>query len=373
MNGYKQLPQRAWASIDLSALRNNMRVVRERCPKQNYLPVIKANGYGHGLERIAQELVKDTTGMEGLAVAAISEVQRLRNVGIDIPIVLLPGFVNKAEMKTCLDLGAEPVIHSKYQVDLLKEECPSFSRLWLKVNTGMNRLGLPTNQWKAAFETVTSLLPATNVISMSHLACADDKQSTATMNQVQEFQSVNEKVGGVVRRTLAASGGILAWEDTHCDIVRPGIMLYGSSPLMHKGAAECNLKPVMTFHSRVIAINSVEAGQPIGYGHSFLAEKDMQVGVVSVGYGDGYPRKAPSGTPVLVNSSDGVVRTRLVGRVSMDMITIDLTDIKVDIGAEVILWGKGLPSEEIASACQTISYELFCQVTPRVPRIELSE
>ena len=375
---------RAWADINLSAVSDNLNVVRETCPNQTILPVIKANGYGHGLEEIANQLMKDTRGMEGVAVAAMSEAQRLRDCGVTVPVILLPGFVNLGELQECKKLNIEPVVHSKYQVEMLLSSHSdvfeaSFRRLWLKGNTGMNRLGMSVSDWRESYVSLSKAFPDTKVIVMSHLACADDVTSGATLSQVEQLKVLTSDIGvgdGSVtqpRRSLAASGGILAWPQTHCDIVRPGIMLYGSSPLPSRSAEECGLRPVMTLRSRVIAINEVGSGDAVGYGAKFVPEKPMRIGVVSIGYGDGYPRQAPSGTPVLVASCSadgGMRRVQLAGRVSMDMITIDLTDVPdAVVGAEVVLWGEGLSADEIASLCETIAYELFCQVTPRVPRL----
>lgn len=369
-------PRRAWAELDLDALTHNLSVARKTCPDATYLPIIKANGYGHGLEAIAGQLMKDTTRLEGVAVAAMSEARRLRDCGVSIPVILLPGFLNQAELTECQQLNVDPVVHSKYQVKLLLDQAPeevTFRRIWLKANTGMNRLGMNTAEWREARQAILNALPQIVIVAMSHLACADDPSSPATPSQVQRFEALLPDIAGrPPRRTLAASGGILGWPQTHFDIVRPGIMMYGSSPLGAKTAVDLGLRPVMTFCSRIIAVNSVQAGDAVGYGEAFIADKSMRIGVVSIGYGDGYPRQAPSGTPLLVQTSHGMERVPLAGRVSMDMITVDLTSVQgdpVQPGAMVVLWGRGLPAEEIAALCGTISYELFCQVTPRVPRI----
>ena len=384
--------RRAWASIDLGALGHNWNVARSICPNQSFLPVIKSNGYGHGLEAIAEHLMTDTKGLEGVAVAAMSEAERLRDCGVTKPIILLPGFINETELHDCIRLRIEPVVHSKYQVDMLlavgsgvNSASFNISRFWLKANTGMNRLGMNSLQWLDCYDKLVTTFPNTEVIAMSHLACADDVTSNSTPAQIQRLEMVTSAAETrnpsrqPLRRTLAASGGILAWPSAHCDIVRPGIMLYGSSPFAHRSAEQCGLRPVMTLHSRVIAINCVQPGDSVGYGEAFfVADRSMRIGVVSIGYGDGYPRQAPGGTPLLVASSSSTAggaemmrRVQLAGRVSMDMITIDLTGMEdeVEVGADVVLWGQGLPAEEIASLCGTISYELFCQVTPRVPRI----
>jgi alanine racemase len=364
---------RAFAQIDLDAFANNIEAMRSACSGQSYLPIIKANGYGHGLESIAGALLAHaervsqfSSALEGCAVAALSEAQRLRDCGWDRPIVLLPGFIDLAELNECRRLGLDSVIHSPYQAALLLAQPEGITRVWLKANTGMNRLGLNAAAWREAYNALTAV-PNLDVVAMSHLACADELDSPATTKQREAFDSLLATAGSV-RRTLAASGGILAWPQTHYDIVRPGIMLYGSSPFAARSAQSLDLAPVMTLKSRLIAVNDLNAGDAVGYGGTFVADKPMRIGVVSIGYGDGYPRKAPTGTPVLVETATGKRRTTLVGRVSMDMITIDVTDLQVDVGASVVLWGDGLPADDIAQHCQTIAYELFCQVTARVPR-----
>lgn len=365
---------RAFAQIDLDAFASNIEAMRAACSGQSYLPIIKANGYGHGLESIAGALLAHaervhqfSSALEGCAVAALSEAQRLRDCGWKRSIILLPGFIDLAELNECRRLGLDPVIHSPYQVALLLAQPEGITRVWLKANTGMNRLGLNAAAWREAYNALAAV-PNLDVVAMSHLACADELDSPATTKQREAFDSLLATAGSV-RRTLAASGGILAWPQTHYDIVRPGIMLYGSSPFAARSAQSLDLAPVMTLKSRLIAVNDLNAGDAVGYGGTFVADKPMRIGVVSIGYGDGYPRKAPTGTPVLVETAKGKQRTTLVGRVSMDMITIDVTDLQVDVGASIVLWGDGLPADDIARHCQTIAYELFCQVTARVPRI----
>lgn len=391
-----KLPPRAAASIDLGAFVNNLRLAQAHCPAQSLLPVIKANGYGHGLEAVARALLAAVASetpesetaaggrlrIEGCAVAALSEAQRLRDLAWTLPIVLLPGFSNEQELAESIRLGLDPVIHSPYQLALLRAsvsaDAAGFSRVWLKANTGMNRLGMSAEQWQQAYATLAAI-EGLEVVAMSHLACADELDSNATHEQQRRFdaltaaigyagESLGEQAARVQGKSLAASGGILAWPDTHNSIVRPGIMLYGSSPFATRSASQIGLEPVMTLRSRLIAINEVNEGEAIGYGGTYVANAPMRVGVVSIGYGDGYPRSAPSGTPVLVETSAGPQRTTLIGRVSMDMITIDVTGLELGVGAEVVLWGEGLPADEIAQHCGTIAYELFCQVTPRVPR-----
>lgn len=367
---------RAVAEIDTSAFASNLAVAASRHAGARLLPVIKANGYGHELELVASVLMSDEVRgipLTGCAVASLVEAEKLRAYGWQLPIVLLPGFVTEDELYQAHELRLDPVVHSAYQARLLlaaiaaDDSCKP-KRVWLKANTGMHRLGLNESDWLAAFRAI-SAVPGIDVVVMSHLAGADDLDSPATRQQQALFEGLLAQVPTKNSRSLAASGGLLGWPTTHYDIARPGIMLYGSSPFAERSAASIGLKPVMTLRSRLIAINALSKGDAVGYGGTFVASAAMQVGVVSIGYGDGYPRKAPTGTPVLVQTPTGFVRTRLIGRVSMDMITIDVTGLNCAVNAGVVLWGEGLPADEIAAACGTIAYELFCQVTPRVPRL----
>ena len=366
---------RALAEIDVAAFVANVKRADTLHSGKWLLPVIKANGYGHGLETLALALsgcVDAGVPLTGVAVASLAEAQQLREIGWALPIVLLPGYVVADEVGLGSKLKLDLVVHSLYQIDLIVKAIAQDStqqpkRVWLKANTGMNRVGLNPDDWRRAYEQLRQH-PAIEIVAMSHLACADEPESPMTLQQQASFEALLADTAPKTGRSLAASGGVLAWPTTHYDIARPGIMLYGSSPFAQRSAESLELKPVMTLRSRLIAINSINKGDTVGYGATFVADKPMRLGVVSIGYGDGYPRKAPTGTPVLIHTQEGPVRTRLVGRVSMDMITVDLSDVPAAIDDDVILWGEGLPADEIATLCGTIAYELFCQVTPRVPR-----
>lgn len=364
---------RALAEIDVAAFLANLKLAASLHGGNRLLPVIKANAYGHGLETLASALLGcDDIPLAGVAVASLAEAQQLRAVNWTLPIVLLPGYVTAEECERGSELRLEPVVHSLYQLDWIlaaarPETVQQPKRVWLKANTGMNRLGLHAEDWRTAYDRL--LRGNIEVVAMSHLACADELESSMTTRQQVNFETLLEDTAIKTARSLAASGGLLAWPTTHYDIARPGIMLYGSSPFSERSAQSIGLKPVMTLRSRLLAINSINKGDTVGYGATFTADKAMRLGIVSIGYGDGYPRKAPTGTPVLIHTRGGIVRSKLVGRVSMDMITVDLTDISAAIDDTVVLWGEGLPADEIADLCGTIAYELFCQVTPRVPRI----
>ncbi len=374
--------KRTWATIDLDALRKNLALVRARCPESKIFPVVKSNAYGHGMEQSARAILESHTKIAGFAVATIQEAIDLHALELDQPILLLNGFVNEDELKLCLQRGIETVLHSNFQVELAIKvlEGDFFSgkrKFWIKMNSGMNRLGMN------ALDTCESYLrlrafPDTELVLMSHLAYADDMDNpdskTFTEKQIVKFIAVRKQIQGScdddVECSMAASAGILTLPETHLNYVRPGVMLYGSSPLAQQTGEGLGLHPVMTLSSRLIAINNVAAGESIGYNATYTCGKDTRVGVVSIGYGDGYPRSAVNGTPVLVKTESRVTRTQLIGRVSMDMITIDLSDIDdAQIDDEVILWGSGLSPDEVASHADTISYELFCKVTRRVPFI----
>lgn len=375
--------KRAWATIDLSALKKNLSVVSAHCPESKIIPVIKANAYGHGLEQIAKALTESSaepsTEIAALAVATIDEALQLRSLGLNTAVLLFSGFGNKEEMELCFKHGIEPVVHTGQQLEQLgdylqKEAGRGAGRIWLKFNSGMNRLGLPAPQIISAYKELQKH-PEIEVVLMSHLACADNPQGQAaidfTRQQLTQFDGLREQLAGIssapLSASLAASAGILNLPASHHQFVRPGIMLYGGSPLVNQSGEELGLSPVMTLHSRLIAINEAKAGASIGYGATYTCERDTRIGVLAIGYGDGYPRSAVNGTPVLIKAASGDRRTSLIGRVSMDMITVDLTGMDdVKLGDEAVLWGKGLPADEVAKNAATISYELFCKVTERV-------
>jgi len=371
--------KRAWTIINLNALRKNLALVRALCPESRIIPVIKSNAYGHGMEQAARALKDTDTRIATFAVATLEEALELKGLNLDVPILLLSGFVSAEELALCMENEIEPVIHSTYQVELLEKqwdlELPTNNRrLWLKHNSGMNRLGMTTESCLKAYAKLHEY-PGTEFVLMSHLACAGDMENPdsqeITARQMDQFEQTYKSLIEAERvdlpRSIAASAGILTLPDTHLDYVRPGVMLYGSSPLAGSTGEEIGLQPVMTLSSRLIAINQVSAGEFIGYNASYVCDRDTLVGVVSIGYGDGYPRSAANGTPVLVKTQSGINRTRLIGRVSMDTITVDLTEIPdACINNEVILWGDDLCADEVAHAAGTIAYELFCKVTQRV-------
>jgi len=370
---------RAWATIDLRALKKNLSQVSSHCPESQIVPVIKANAYGHGVEKVALALNAMHRNFAALAVASMGEAMELRTLGISTPILLLCGFRNKEEMQLCLNHKIEPMIHSMRQFEEIDKYLQTgilsgAGRVWVKFNSGMNRLGLDKEQALRVYGDLHRH-PETEVVLMSHLASADDTENQSavefTQRQIAEFDSLKEQIANStqepVQASLAASAGILSLPQTHHQFVRPGFMLYGGSPFTNRTAQEIGLLPVMTLRAKIIAINNVEAGGTIGYGATHRCKQYTRVGIVSIGYADGYPRSAKNGTPVLVNSKLGPRRAGLLGRVSMDTIAIDLTGLDtVKIDDDAVLWGEGLSADEVAHYADTISYELFCKVTKRV-------
>ena len=368
---------RTWATIDLAAVCFNLARVAELCPQSSIIPVIKSNAYGHGMLPVAKALVESDVRFETFAVAALQEALDLHASKLNKTIMLLPGCISKDEVRLCLANAIQPAIHSEYQLGQYcevaqAEFAPIPKTVWVKFNTGMNRLGQREAESIAAYRALAAL-PNTKVIFMSHLGYADDMSSAPskafTDKQVAAFENAKATLSADypdLQTSFAASAGILTRPDTHQGIVRPGVMLYGSSPLANQTGMEMGLRPVMTLCSRLIAINDVPAGETIGYNATYVCEKPTRVGVVSIGYGDGYQRSANATTPVLVKTDAGAIRTHVIGRVSMDMITIDLSHIPgARIDSEVVLWGKDLEADEVAKTTGTIAYELFCKVTNR--------
>jgi len=326
------------------------------------MAVVKANGYGHGLVWTAKTL----HDANAFGVASVEDGAILRDAGIQQPICLLEGFFHPDELPALERHQLSSVVHHNSQLwDLEHAGKIEPIDVWVKVDTGMHRLGFPAEALPEVFKRLKVCMAAGRVRVMSHFPTADNRFDTATPYQINQLQEMTQNLN--VERSIANSAGIVNWPSSHFEWVRPGIMLYGVSPVTGTSAAELDLKPVMTLVSELIAINPRRKGEAIGYGGDWICPEDMPVGVVAIGYGDGYPRHAPPGTPVLVNGT----RVPIVGRVSMDMVTVDLRSLPdAKVGDPVVLWGAGLPVEEIASLSGTIGYELLCCVTARVPRIE---
>ena len=344
------------ARIDLSALQNNLRVVR-RTASGRIMAVIKANAYGHGLLRAAAALAE----AEGFAMLDVRDAVALREAGFRQTLLLLEGFFRADELPLLAEYELASVIHSPQQLAML-DAFPRRNALqvWLKVNTGMNRLGFAPEQVPAAMEKLKRHSAVREIVLMTHFAHADEPEGIA--EQLERFRGLTDAYR--MPRSLANSAALLRYPSTHSEWVRPGIMLYGASPFADTGAQQLGLRPVMTLSSEIISVRELKAGDRVGYAGQFRADRAMRIATVACGYADGYPRHAPTGTPILVNGQ----RTRTLGRVSMDMLGVDLSEVAdAEVGSRVTLWGEGLPVEEVASAAGTISYELLCALAARVP------
>ncbi|MGR8918747.1 MAG: alanine racemase [Gammaproteobacteria bacterium] len=339
--------------IDPQAARHNLALVRRLAPRARVMAVVKADAYGHGVERMAGCFAD----VDAFAVASLEEAVRLRDVGVDRPVVLLEGPFEAAELDTVVALGLELVVHTDEQVAMLAA-AGSRVPVWLKLDTGMHRLGFAPERAAAVAAALEGL--AAPLRYMTHFANAHRRGDDSVAAQAARFDAALANLPG--ERTLANSGALLTRPETHADWVRPGLMLYGASPLAGESAASLGLEPVMTLRSRLIAVRVVAAGETVGYGGAWTCPEAMPVGVVAFGYGDGYPRHAATGTPVLVNG----VRTQVIGASSMDMLTVDLRPMPAAaVGDPVTLWGAGLPVELVAEAAGTIPYELLCGVCMR--------
>ncbi len=348
------------ATIDGGALRHNLSVVRQWAPESRVMVVIKANAYGHGLVAVARALGT----ADAFAVARVDEGMILRAAGITTPTVLLEGVFDREGLEAAAGAGFELVVHTAEQIELLRAAAPGVSfKVWLKLDSGMNRLGFKGAAFDSAHAALAALAAVRSPVNLfTHLASADEPDLPTTGEQLARFAAATRAMTG--ERSIANSAGMLSFADAQADWVRPGLLVYGVSPIAGSIGADYGLRPVMTLKSHVIARKDLAAGERVGYGGDWTATRPTQLAVAAVGYGDGYPRALPSGAPVLVNGE----RASLAGRVSMDMIGIDVTDLKRPpaLGDPVVLWGEGLPVEEIAVWADTIPYELLCGISQRV-------
>jgi alanine racemase len=345
------------ATIHLDALCHNLAVARRHAPDSKAMAVVKANGYGHGLLRVAQGL----SAADGFAVLSVDEGVALREVGFTQTIMLLEGLFDGSELPVAAQHGFSVVVHSEPQL-LMLEAARGVSAIdvFLKVNTGMNRLGVPIGRFWSFYDRLRVCKTVGKVTLMTHFATADEEAGVA--DQFELFDELTREIS--MPRSMANSAAILRYPQTHADWVRPGIMLYGATPFADQSAAELGLKPAMTLSSQIIAVQNLQPGQSVGYGHRFTAERLTRVGIVACGYADGYPRHAPNGTPIEVAGQ----LTRTIGRVSMDMLYADLTELPAaDIGSPVELWGTQVPVDVVAQAAETVGYELLCAIARRVP------
>lgn len=354
----------ARALIDLQALRHNYRLARQLSGARA-LAVIKADAYGHGALRCALALEPEA---DGFAVACIEEALALREVGIKAPVLLLEGFFEASELELIVQHDLWCVVHSLWQLEAIEKA--SLARpiqVWLKMDTGMHRVGLHPRDYQAAYQRLQASGKVAKIVLMSHFARADELDSNASNEQVAVFDAARQ--GLKAETSLRNSPAVLGWPQVPSDWVRPGIMLYGATPFDTDQAEAARLQPVMTLESKVISVRELPAGEPVGYGARFVSPRPTRVGVVAMGYADGYPRHAPTGTPVLVAGK----RAQLIGRVSMDMLCIDLTDVpEAGFGSSVELWGKRVLASDVASQAGTIPYQIFCNLR-RVPLVYTGE
>ena len=355
------MPRPIRAKISGAALAHNLGVARAQAGAAKIWAVLKANAYGHGLLRAARALA----AADGFAILDLGEAQALREAGFATPILQLEGFFKPEDIAPAARLRLTPVIHSMEQVEMLeKTRIDGRFAVYLKVNSGMNRLGFTVDNVRLAWNALKANPAVESVTVMTHFADADGE--TGVAGQLQWFNELTHPFEGP--RSLANSAALLRFpEETRADWVRPGIMLYGCSPFGFKSAEDIGLKPAMTLASEIIGVQNLQPGERVGYGQTYEAGQEMAIGIVACGYADGYPRHAPSGTPVLVAGQ----RTRTVGRVSMDMLCVDISDIpEAYIGAPVTLWGEGLSCDEVAQSAGTVSYQLLCALAPRVQVVE---
>lgn len=349
------------ARIHRSALARNLQRARQAAPDAHVMAVVKCDGYGHGLVEAADSL----GDADAFAVEDAGEAVRLRDAGVQQDLTLLSGFHDKEDLEARVQCRLSPVVHDAWQLEVLRQ-CSSTNPIavWIKVDSGMHRAGFDPADLPEVLDSMAAMSHVNVAGLMSHLACADDPADSMTERQLNEFLSAAGDRGYPL--SLANSPGVLAWPGTHLDWVRPGMMLYGCSPMLDQDEEQLGLSPAMTLEAQIIAVKNVAAGETIGYGATWRCETDTRVGVLACGYGDGYPRHAPSGTPVWVNGRAG----RVLGRVSMDLMTVDLSGCDdAAPGDWVELWGRNVSASTVTRHVGTIPYELVCRVAARVPRI----
>ena len=358
------MPRPLVVTVDVAALQHNLDVARAHAPGARTWAVVKANAYGHGLARAVRGFAR----ADGLGLVEPEGVHALRQSGWNKRILLLEGCFDTDDLMQMVQHEVDIVVHSLEQLIMLEQT--HLSRpvdVHMKINTGMNRLGFAPSACRDVYARLQAIPAVRSISFITHFANADEEHHSILPVSSQRacFDEVLAGLSG--ERCLANSAADLLHADSAGDWVRPGIMLYGATPSAAP-AASFDLRPAMTLHSEIIGVQHINRGDAIGYGSTFVADAPMTIGVVACGYADGYPRHAPNGTPVLVDGA----RTRMVGRVSMDMITVDLTPVaQAGVGSKVVLWGDGLPIDEVAQAAGTVGYELMCAVTPRVRVVEI--
>lgn len=354
------------ATLDLHALKHNFLYIKEHVSPARVLVMIKSNAYGHGLLPISKAL----PCADAFGVSSVEEGITLRLAGITIPVVVMTGFFDENELSLCVQYHLQGVVHHELQLALLeKSQLPAPLSVWFKIDTGMHRLGFSIKDTPVMYQRLLSCNAVKQPMTwMTHLADADHDDQTFSRQQIELFSQVTQCMSAP--KSILNSAGLLSFPEACLDWVRPGVMLYGASPLKHQDGPAIGLKPVMTLSAKLIAIKDCVTGDRIGYGGTWICPESMRIGIVAMGYGDGYPRHVKNGTPTLL---DGVI-CPLVGRVSMDMLAIDLRAVSLPkLGDRVILWGVGLPIEQIAQSGDTIPHTLFSQVSQRVQMETINE
>ncbi len=353
------MPRPLLATIDIAAMRHNLRVAKNCAPNSRTLAVLKANAYGHGLERGMRGFAE----ADGLGLIEVDNAVHLRQLGWQKRILLLEGFFDNVDLQAISVHQIDTAVHCVEQLQMLeKASLDAKLDVHLKINSGMNRLGFMPAVCHDIYQRLRAIPSVRNISFITHFANAENSSNAnlPLSEQLRRFQAATQGLPG--DRCLSNSAADLMHPECAADWVRPGVMLYGGTPA-DTTAEAFGLQPVMTLSSEIIGVQHIAAGDAVGYGSSFVASGPMTIGVVACGYADGYPRHAPSGTPVIV---DGV-KTKIAGRVSMDMITVDLTPVaNAGVGSQVVLWGRGLPVDEVANAAGTVGYELMCAIAPRV-------
>ena len=349
---------RVSAEIDFSNLRHNLSVVRRAAPGAKILAMVKGNAYGHGMVTVAKHL----RDVDCFGVVGIEAAIALRHSGVIQPIVLVNGFQSQKELELMLEHHIDTVVFDLIQIkQIAKINLNQAIKIWIKIDTGMHRLGFPPQQVSEAYDLLKTCPQVADILFMTHFSDADKEDSLSVKKQLGIFLNLINNYKNL--KSAANSGALLQYPESQLDIVRPGLILYGASPCKEKSAEDLGLKPVMTLRSKIISLHCLEVGERVGYGSTWRALRKTNLAVISIGYGDGYPQLAAEGTPVIIRGK----RAWLAGRVSMDSITVDVTDISgVSLGDEVILWGEGLPIEEVAAAMGASPYGLLTGVTSRV-------
>ena len=365
------MPRPILATVHSSALRHNLQRARAAAPDARAWAVVKANAYGHGIERAFEGL----RGADGFALLDLDEAQRVRALGWRGPVLLLEGVFELRDLELCSRLNLWHTVHCNEQIDMLaSHKTHEPHRVFLKMNSGMNRLGFKPEVYRSAWTRLNALPQVDEITLMTHFSDADAKRfgQDGIAQQLAAFNAATQDLPG--ERTLSNSAATLRYhaDDLRTDWIRPGIVLYGSATdYPEHNITHWDLQPSMTLSTKIIATQDLTAGATVGYGSGFTADKAMRIAVVACGYADGYPRLCPTGTPVLVNGQ----RTRTVGRVSMDMVTVDITDLQgAGMGSEVIMWGRAangavLAIDEVAATAGTVGYELMCALAQRVPTV----